>query len=543
VFVFWIGAASAALAQTYTTLANFDKTNGANADHLTFVQGTNGNFFGTTTAGGTNGAGTVFEIDPGGSLTTLYNFSGGIDGNNPTGGLVLAVDGNFYGTTHYGGLYGAGTVFKIAKGSGLTTLYSFCAVTNCADGSQPVSRLVQAKDGNLYGTTDVGGVPGAGTVFKISTSGTLTTLHSFDTSDGAAPNAGLVQATDGNLYGTTAGGGAYGNGTVFKISTSGRLTTLYAFCAQPNCADGQAPFAGLVQGTDGNLYGSTTSGGDTNCGVGSAPGCGTVFKITLSGKLTTLHMFSGNDGAIPFAGLLQATDRVFYGTTTYLGPSGGGTIFKVTQAGTLTTLYSFPAPGGGTTPLGTGLLQATNGSFYGTTLSGGTNNDGTVFSLAVGLGPFVNFVQGSGIVGYAVEILGRGFTGTTAVSFNGTAATFTVQSDTYLTATVPAGATTGLVSVTTPGGALTSSQIFRVTPQILSFSPTSGPVGTNVVVTGESLTGATGAAFGGVETTNITVNSDTQITVSVPTGAKTGVIAVQTHGGNAQSTAIFTVTP
>ena len=205
----------------------------------------------------------------------------------------------------------------------------------------------------------------------------------------------------------------------------------------------------------------------------------------------------------------------------------------------LSTLHSFDLTDGAN-PFG-GLVQDTNGTFYGTTPVGGTSTDGTVFSLAVGLGPFVETLPTSGKVAAAVTILGTNLTGTTGVSFNGTAATFTVVSSSEITTTVPSGATTGKVQVTTPGGTL-SSVVFRVTPVILSFLPTSGPVGTLVTITGNSFTGATSVTFGGVKATSFTVNSYTQITATVPAGAKTGKIGVTTPGGTATSAGTFTVT-
>jgi uncharacterized repeat protein (TIGR03803 family) len=261
----------------------------------------------------------------------LYSFCQGFecsDGSIPEAALVQATDGNFYGTTAYGGesgnceTSGCGTIFKITPSGALTTLYSFSGT----DGSIPEAAVLQATDGNFYGTTAGGGASsncgtyGCGTVFRITASGTLTTLHSFSGADGESPEA-LVQATDGNFYGTTAIGGAYNDGTVFKITPSGTLTTLYSFCQQPNCADGSSPSAGLIQATDGNLYGIT--------GIGGAYNDGTVFKITPSGTLTTLHSFSGADGSYPRAALVQATDGNFYGTAYEGGPNSAGTVFRL----------------------------------------------------------------------------------------------------------------------------------------------------------------------------------------------------------------------
>jgi len=546
VVAFCVAVAIALPAQTFNFKTyRFDGTDGG-SPLAGLVQATDGNLYGTTQAGGAIGQGTVFKITPSGTLTKLLSFCYCADGENPQAALIQATDGNLYGTTPYPG----GTVFKVTL-SGIETVLSsdFAA--------QIVAPLVQATDGNFYGTTANGNPEG--TVFKISPSGTLTTLYAFCSqsgcADGAFPQAGLVQGTDGNFYGTTQYGGInncyIGCGTVFKITPIGRLTTLHSFCPLGgDCTDGSNPVAGLVQGTDGNFYGTTANGGPNTCYDQSherSVSCGTVFKITPTGALTTLHSFDSTDGGIPSAGLVQATDGNFYGTTLYGGAKGAndGTIFKITPSGKLTTLYSFCSQSDCTdgSQSYASLVQDTSGIFYGTTASGGLG-DGTVFSLSVGLGPFVSFRPAGRPVGDVVEILGQGFTGTTGVSFNGTPATFTVQSDTYLTATVPAGASTGFVTVATDSGTLKSDKKFRVTPQILSFSPTSGPVGTKVVITGTSFTGATGVELACKWPMSFTVDSDTQITAIVPADGTTGELMVLgTPGGHVESTAQFTVTP
>ena len=276
----------------------------------------------------------------------------------------------------------------------LTTLHTFAGYPT--DGGNPYAGLVQATDGNFYGTTYAGGTSsncqgGCGTVFRITPAGTLTTLHSFDWYDGASPTGALVQGNDGNLYGTTYGGGAEPRvGTVFRITLGGALTTLYSFCAQANCTDGQQPYAGLVRGSDGNFYGTTLEGGaNTGCSLGSGT-CGTVFKITPGGALTTLHSFCAQsgctDGGNPYAGLVQATDGNFYGTTFGRGVNGYGTVFKITPAGALTSLYSFCSQtncADGEYPQ-SGLVQASDGNFYGTTPEGGGgqyHQGGTVFKI------------------------------------------------------------------------------------------------------------------------------------------------------------------
>ena len=391
---------------------------------------------------------------PAQTFTTLHNFDG-TDGKVPEAGLIQATNGTLYGTTGSGGANGDGTIFKIGPSGTLTTIYSFCPPPNrCTDGAYPFAGLIQATDGSFYGTTSEGGANSHGTVFKISPSGTLATLHSFCSetgcADGQYPSAGLVQAIDGNSYGTTYSGGANGYGTVFKISPTGTLATLHSF----DSTDGYQPSGVLVQATNGNFYGTTAYGGTSNFG--------TVFKITSNGTLTTLHSFDSTDGAEPSGVLVQAADGSFYGTTAYGGTSNFGTVFKITAGGTLTTLHSFGS-GEGIVPY-TGLVQDTNGTFYGTTVRGGADNHGTVFSLSVGLGPFVETQTTSGKVGAAVKILGTNLTGATSVSFNGTAATFTVVSGSLITTKVPAGATTGKVEVVTQSGTLSSNVNFRVIP-------------------------------------------------------------------------------
>ena len=312
-------AFGAQAAVVFTTLHSFQVfTNGA-TPYAGLVQGSDGYFYGTTSGGGTNNTGTVFKINPSEALTSLYSFTGGTDGANPQAGLVQGSDGNLYGTTVNGGTNNAGTVFKISATGVLTTLYSF---SGGSDGGNPQAGLVQGSDASFYGTTSGGGTNNTGTVFKISTNGALTRLYSFgsvqDTNgvalDGAGPVAGLVQGSDGSFYGTTENGGNFGYtpppqlpgwpvlvtfGTVFKISTNGALTTLYYFTGGN---DGSSPTAGLVQGSDGDFYG-TTSGRGTNGGYG------TVFKMSTNGALTRLYSFTdGNRGANSVAGLVQGSD-------------------------------------------------------------------------------------------------------------------------------------------------------------------------------------------------------------------------------------------
>jgi|SRR5579863_5638193 len=463
VFLLCAAMAIALPAQTFTTLVDFDNTNGANPFAVTLVQGTDGNFYGTTFGGGANNEGTVFKITAKGSLTILYNFcsqTNCTDGKSPGVGLLQVSNGDFYGTAAKGGAHGAGTIFKMTPKGTLTTLYDFCPLAGCIDGSVP-EALLQATDGNFYGLTRGGGTGNGGTVFKITAKGALTTLHSFcpvaGCADGKVPNPGLIQATDGDFYGTTFHGGSGAFGTVFKIASDGTFTNLYTFCSQQSCTDGEWPFAGLIQAANGSFYGTTETGG--------AKGHGTVFKITSGGTLSIVYSFCEiakcPDGEFPLSGLVQATNKNFYGTTSYGGVNKRGTIFSLTSGGTLTTLHNFDGTDGEL--FLSALLQATDGTFFGTSREGGTtNNDGTIFSISVGLGPFVATRPTSGAVGAKVTILGNNLTGSTSVTFNGTPATFTVVSPSEITTTVPTGATTGTVEVTTPKKLLKSNVVFRV---------------------------------------------------------------------------------
>ena len=462
--VLCLPTAIAAPAQTFTTLVNFSDTNGA-IPVASLVQGTDGELYGTTANGGGNGYGEVFKVTPAGTLTPIYGFcskAGCADGASPYAGVVLGSDENFYGTTFAGGTgssctLGCGTVFKITRSGVLTTLHSF----NLTDGAYPSASLIQATDGNFYGTTWEGGSGscggGCGTIFKITPAGTFTLLHSFDFIDGDGLTAALIQGVDGNLYGTAGGGGfdrssycAFGCGTVFKITEGGALTTLHEF----EYTDGTNPAAPLIQASNGNFYGTTYEGG--------ANGAGVIFKITPLGVFSTLYTFDWSDGAGSAGALLQAADGNLYGTTAGGGDNGVGTVFKIRSGGKLTTIHAFGNDDGDFASAG--FVQATTGLLYGTTSGDGVTSDGTVFSESVGLSPFVTLLPTSRAIGQRVAILGNNLTGTTSVTFNGTPATFTVVSSTEISATVPSGATTGPVQVVTPSGTLTSNVPFKVVP-------------------------------------------------------------------------------
>jgi uncharacterized repeat protein (TIGR03803 family) len=401
VLVVLAGRTFHANAQTLTILYSFGSSPIAGESPWGLVQGSDGNFYGTSEYGGTStnctGCGTVFRIGPGGSYTNLYTFDGSPnDGLTPQAGLVQGSDGNFYGTTSQGGMGGVGTVFRISPSGTETILYSFS--NGFFDGAYPDAGLVQGSDGNFYGTTGYGATcancGGGGTVFRISPNGSFMNLYSFGSSpNGQSPEAPLVLGSDGNFYGTTYDGGTDGDGTVFRISPSGSYTSLYSFAGPPN--DGLTTQAGLVQGSDGNFYGTTEYGGTFCPWIGPCDswpcysGCGTVFRIGTNGNETVLYSFGSFvlDGTRPQGGLVQGSDGNFYGTTYSGGTAGRGTVFRISPTGIYTTLYSFGSYVlDGWNPQA-GLVQGSDGNFYGTTAGGGTYAYGTVFKLDVGLGP------------------------------------------------------------------------------------------------------------------------------------------------------------
>jgi uncharacterized repeat protein (TIGR03803 family) len=372
VVMFGFATVSMPAAVIFTNLVSFNQTNGA-YPQAGLIQGKDGNFYGTTEFGGAGSSGTLFEMTPLGTLTNLVLFNG-TNGASPRAGLIQTLDGNLYGTTYNGGSNNAGTVFQATTNGALTTHVTFAfANTN---GAYPIAGLVQGPDGSFYGTTAIGGTNGYGTIFKLATNDTFTLLVSFDRTNGASPYAGLVQSSDGSLCGTTYQGGTNGGfGTIFKLTTNGTFTSMYSFTGTN---DGANPYAGLVQGSDGNFYGTTFFGG-TN-------GYGTVFRFATNGTFTTLVSFGNTNGAYPQAGVIQASDGNFYGTTSAGGAYtndaglGYGTVFELATNGTLTTLVSFNGTNGASPQAG--LVQSTDGNFYGTTANGGTNGYGTVFRLS-----------------------------------------------------------------------------------------------------------------------------------------------------------------
>ena len=453
---------------------------------------------------------TAQPVAPGTVVSTLYNFGNDdcVSGtfNYPQGGgtLLQASNGKLYGTTYGGGTCGYGTIFSITNSGDLVTLHRFCTQTGCPDGSFPYFGLVLAIDHNLYGITDQGGAHGHGTIFQMTPTGRLITFYSFcaqnQCQDGSDPYAGLVLGTDGNLYGTTRNGGTNGGGTVFSITPSARLTTLYSFTGR---SDGANPQATLVQANDGNFYGTT---------YGGASNYGTVFKITPSGTLTTLHSFNGTDGGASQAGLIQAADGNLYGTSKFGGASQTGTVFKITTGGTLTTLYEFTGPDG--SGPNSALMQAADGNLYGTTEAGGTPlHDGTIFKITPS-GQYLKLYE------FPSSGFGNNLYGGLVQATDG-----------------------GLYGQTQLGGATSNGMIFRLCTSLCPFvepMPASASAGTFISIFGTDLAGATSVTFNG-RAGAFRVVGVSEISAIVPTGATTGNIQVTLPSGTLSSNVPFTV--
>jgi uncharacterized repeat protein (TIGR03803 family) len=390
----------------------------------------------------------AFRIWPNGSAELLFNFH-----YHPIGwasGLALAVDGRFYGTTPIGGPMNIGTVFTIMQDGTKTVIHNFVPSDN---GAYPESSPIQSVEGDFYGTTTYTNTADTtgGSVYRMTKKGKLTLLHNFTGTEGDNPIGPLVQGTDYYFYGTALSGGQYGYGTIYRISSTGDFKVLVSF----NQSNGDGPLNGLIQASDGNFYGVTEWGGSSGRGV--------LFRMTPAGVLTVLHNFTGgSDGGTPRGGLVQASDGNLYGTTFYGGSGGSnqfGVLFRSTLAGDLVTLHDFVWETGNQPST---LMQHTNGGLYGFA-AGGSSGAGVLYSLDAGLPPFVTYLPTYGRAGALVQILGQGFTTNSKVSFNGTPATSPViVYPTYLRVEVPPGATTGPITVTTSNGTLTSNKVFIV---------------------------------------------------------------------------------
>jgi len=404
-----IPVAQRAQAQTYQVLYDFSNGADGGLPLAGVVQDARGNLYGTAYEGGgtgclgNRGCGVVFKVDPSGKETVLYSFQGGSDGVYPEAGLIRDADGNFYGTTYAGGTSsgaftaGYGTIFELSKSGKETVLYRF---KGGSDGAYPSAPVIRDAKGNLYGTTLSGGNPacysGCGTVFKLSRSGKETVLYRFgaNDTDGLVPAGGLIQDNAGNLYGTTQFGGTgryectgdyedWGCGTVFRIDRNLKEAALYRFCPGL-CSDGANPSGGVIRDADGNLYGTTTWGG--------AYGGGTVFMLNKEGESVLYSLGAQNgDGFLPAGGVTRDAQGNLYSMTTYggggpcRGPLNGcGTVFKVDSSGNETVLHAFQGQSDGYYPTGS-LALGVKGTLYGTTsaFDGGKclGDCGTVFKL------------------------------------------------------------------------------------------------------------------------------------------------------------------
>ena len=460
-----------AQAQTPTTVYGFPGTPGpVNPNIEALTQGRDGELY-LTAAGGDGKAlnctvtycGAAFKITPAGAVSDLFDFSNNnctvvLCGYDAYGGLTLGTDGNFYGAFYEGGNTGTlGAVFKLTPAGVLTLLHSF---TGVSDGSHPYGAPIEGTNGIFYGTTT--SASNNSTAYSVTSAGVFKTLHTFTGTDGQNVYAPLVQGTDGNFYGNSFAGGKSNDGVIFKMAPSGTVTVLHNFAG----TDGSEDYYPLIQASDGNFYGTSYAGGTDSAGV--------VFKITPSGTYTVLHNINGTtDGNGPAYGLVQATNGKLYGVTA--GPIVTGTIYSITTSGTFTTLYTFTGGADGNYPLSP-MVQHTDGLLYGTTDIGGNvdgcstdvneeiyDGCGEVFSLNIGAKPFIRLSSTSGKVGSTVGIFGQEFDSKSVVKFNGVAATkIVLTGTTYITATVPAGATDGKVTVTTGVTTLTSTQTFIV---------------------------------------------------------------------------------
>ncbi|HTA83414.1 MAG TPA: choice-of-anchor tandem repeat GloVer-containing protein [Bacteroidia bacterium] len=396
------------LSGTYTMLAGF--TVAANAGYQplgSLVQAYDGNLYGTTSQGGVYGNGTLFKYNiTTDSIIPLVSFNSSKIGSQ-AGTLLMGSDSNLYGVAMQYGTGGEGAIFKYSiKKDTLEALYSFTG------NAQPNLNLIFGLDGNLYGTTLGGGSLGYGSIFRCTLAGALTTLASFNITNGRGP-LGVIEAADSSFYGMTNSGGSAGDGTIFKYKASTGITTLVTFTG-PN---GNSPYGKLIQGNDGNLYGMTASGG-------TGEGC--IFKCSTSGVYTLLVNFNGPNGDYPNGSLLQASDGNLYGMTEGGGPSNTGVLFRCTTSGSISPLFNFGSSTEGSVPM-SGLSQASDGNLYGTTSDGGYSNGGTIYKLTLtdSLTTLLSFsdTSGKGPLAGVIQASDGNFYGTTnsgGITGNGT---------------------------------------------------------------------------------------------------------------------------
>jgi uncharacterized repeat protein (TIGR03803 family) len=532
-------------AQNYSDLYDFNCSIGGcfpyNFGYLT--QGLNGNLFGTTTQTGTFLTGGVFEISrSGGLVANFYDFDGLSDGGYPNGGVILASDGNFYGTSASDGAFGYGTLYQLTPAQTQIVIHAFAS----AEGA-PVVAPVEVNNGTtdaLYGVTN------NGTTYQLTLpKGTYKKFSSKAPGPAFGP---LVEAPDGYLYGVTQTGGTHNLGTVFRMTTAGAIKVIHNFSG----GDGSSPNGPLTWNLsevtwDNNLYGTTATGGMN--------GSGEIFQVSTSGAFNVLHSFDGyvggltcnNDGGGPAAGLTFNSSGLFYGVTSVGGANCIGTVFETNTTGGFKKIFDFDESGA--TPIygdlaDTTLLKATDGCFYGLTSSGGKSNGETnPMGNAYGLCPqnVIQIVKVEGPIfvlpGGPVQILGDHLTQAFEVAFAGEQTQFSVQADSFLTAQVPTDAVDGAVTVTlVTGQQLQTDSNVHILPMITNLDPTFGPVGAQVHIVGGGFIGAKKVTFGGVKA-GFSVLTPTEILATVPSGAKTGKVTVTTPNGTAKSKQTFTV--
>ncbi len=455
-----------------STIHTFTPLTDGNVTYPPLVQGADGKFYGVNSAGGRSSNGTIFSLNANGSgFTTLNTFTQSNQGTTPEGGIVQARDGNFYGTTYTGGSGGAGTLYQMIPSTGKLAILS--TFTDSNPGGNPVGTLIEGIDGYLYGTARYGGTDNYGTIFRSTlAAGTTATLATVTGGlAGNYPQSDLTQGTDGNFYGTTELGGTSNLGTFFRVTPTGVYTVLYSFTGG---TDGSRPLRGVVQGTNGYFYGVCNQGGSYSGGA--------IFRLTVSGAtatVTPLYSFVPIvlDGSNPLGSLVEASDGNFYGTTAGGGANGNGIIYRITPSGAYNRLYSFTGGTDGSSPVA-GLTQGSDGKLYGTT-AGQNGSNGTIFSINAGLAsptPAPTYLlQTNASEGDTILIKGDHFVGTTSVTFVGAnntpvqAASFTVLSKTVLQVVVPTGAVTGSLTVTANGqtGVSPILTLATVTPPVV----------------------------------------------------------------------------
>lgn len=543
IFLFFAANASAVKGQAVETIHGFGDgtvTNDGDQPVGNLLQAANGYLYGVTFRGGASGRGTVYQITPQGQLIILHSFGDGTvanDGLDPRG-LVQGKDGNFYGTTNTGPSNLGGTVFKITPQGQLTVLHNFKdgSVTN--DGEGPQSGLTLGADGNFYGTTTAGGSANGGTFFRITPSGIISILHSFGdgsvTGDGSNPQSVPVQGTDGNFYGTTYGG-AFGNGNIYKMTPQGNETIIHAFTDGTVPNDGYGPQGGLIQGPDGEFYGTTEGGGP-------AGGYGTVFKITPQGQEAILCGFQSaissiGSGQMPQCILALGPDGNFYGTTPTGGSQNGGTIFEVTPQGVLTNLHSFndgTVPVDGITP-NTGLTLGSDGYLYGMTQAsppGSSATGGTIYRLKLGYPAMTSPAVTNAAVNIPFNFTVTATNNTTSFVASNLPAGLSIDPAKGVITGTPttAGSFAATITMTNSVGSNTTPLNITVgpfpPPVITSLLAAVGTVGTPFSYTVQAANYPTGFSATGLTGSGLSINTTTGIISGTPTKAGTYTVSV-----------------